>query len=146
MASTSLPASAKEATTRVQRGRDLYAEHGDKITHEGRGVYTVPGCAGGAYRVDLAVFGGAESCSCPDHRHHREYSCKHLIAATIHRAKTTARRRRESEARRARRKQNQPMELTGGEKLTMDQIKNIGAHAVMDDGGAAAELARLVAN
>ncbi len=76
--------------TRELRGLTLYREHGEEITHERRGVYTVPGCTGrGTYTVNLAVFGGEESCNCPD----RAAVCKHLIAATIYRAKTTARRR-----------------------------------------------------
>ncbi len=77
--------------TRELRGIMLYRLRGDEITHEGRGVYLVPGCSGGSYTVDLAVFGGEESCNCPD----RAPVCKHLVAATIYRAKTTARRRRE---------------------------------------------------
>ncbi len=74
--------------TRELRGLALYRDYADEIAHEGRGVYTVPGCSGGTYTVNLAVFGGEESCSCPDHRNHPEYSCKHLVAATIYRAKT----------------------------------------------------------
>ncbi len=66
---------------------------------------------GASYRVDLAVFGGEESCDCPDRSFHPEHSCKHLIAATIYRAKTTARRRHEAEARRGARK-------AGGSNLT----------------------------
>ncbi len=57
---------------------------GAEIEHEGKGVYSVPSCSGeGSYEVDLAVFGGEESCNCPD----RERPCKHLIAASITRAK-----------------------------------------------------------
>ena len=73
--------------TRELRGLALYRDYADEIAHEGRGVYTVPGCSGGTYTVNLAVFGGEESCSCPDHRNHPEYTCKHLVAATIYRAK-----------------------------------------------------------
>ncbi len=82
-------------STREGRGIKLYREHGDEIIHEGHGVYTVPGCSGGSYRVDLAVFGGEESCSCPDHARHPEHSCKHLAAAAIFRAKARAKARRE---------------------------------------------------
>ncbi len=95
-------------TTRELRGLELYREKANEITHEGRGVYTVPGCSAtqgrGTYTVNLAVFGGKESCDCLDHRHHPECSCKHLVAVTIHRAKTTSRRRREAAARREARK------------------------------------------
>jgi hypothetical protein len=85
--------------TRELRGIKLYREHGDEIIHEGRGVYTVPGCSGGSYRVDLAVFGGEESCSCPDFtapRRNREPGepCKHLYAATIFRARSRVAARR----------------------------------------------------
>jgi uncharacterized protein YfaP (DUF2135 family) len=76
--------------TRELRGLALYREHADEITHEGHGIYTVPGCSGGTYRVDLAVFGGTESCSCPD----RATVCKHVICATIYRATARAAARR----------------------------------------------------
>jgi hypothetical protein len=81
--------------TRELRGLKLYREHGDEIIHEGHGVYTVPGCSGGTYAVDLAVFDGEQSCSCPD----RAPVCKHIICATIYRAKARARSRREQAAR-----------------------------------------------
>ncbi len=86
-------------TTRELRGLALYRERGDEIEPLGKGRYTVPGCAGGSYTVDLAVFGGEESCSCPDHARHPEYSCKHLSAAAIFRAKARAKARREQAAR-----------------------------------------------
>ncbi len=58
---------------------------GAEIEHRGKGVYSVPSCSGqGSYEVDLKVFTDEpESCNCPD----RARPCKHLIAATIHRAK-----------------------------------------------------------
>jgi hypothetical protein len=67
MATTSLPASAKEATTRVQRGRDLYAEHADEIRFE-HGSWYVPSATveGRFYAVRL---GPVERCECPDHEH-----------------------------------------------------------------------------
>ncbi len=74
---------------RVLRGRRLFEERGAEITHEGRGVYSVPSCTGKrTYRVDLGILGGEESCSCPDHQ--RGHTCKHLIAASIHRARVVA--------------------------------------------------------
>jgi hypothetical protein len=87
--------------TRELRGLALFRDHGAEIIHEGHGVYAVPGCSGGSYTVDLAVFGGEESCSCPDHARHPKYSCKHLIAATISRAKSRAKARREQRKRTA---------------------------------------------
>ncbi len=80
--------------TRELRGLALYRDHGGEITPEGHGIYSVPGCSGGSYRVNLAVFGGEETCTCPDHARHPEYSCKHLIAATTYRAKSRAKARR----------------------------------------------------
>ncbi len=65
---------------------------GQEIEHQGHGKYTVPSCSGeGSYEVDLKVFTDEpESCSCPD----RERPCKHLVAATIFRAKARTRARR----------------------------------------------------
>ncbi len=79
--------------TRELRGLKLFRDLGAQIIHEGHGVYTVPGCSGGTYRVDLAVFGGEESCSCPDHNRHPEKTCKHIFAATVARAKARMRAR-----------------------------------------------------
>ncbi len=93
MASTSLAHPARpeytvpEATrARVARGLALYRERAGEIEPQGRGIYTVPGCRGGAYTVNLAVLGGEESCSCPDFRRHKT-PCKHVFAATLFRAK-----------------------------------------------------------
>ncbi len=89
---------------RAMRGLALWGSPlGAEIEHEGRGRYSVPSCSGqGTYTADLAVFGGEEGCNCPD----RERPCKHLVAATIHRAKARTRARREqaerTEARAAR--------------------------------------------
>jgi len=89
--------SAPPPTTRELRGLALYREHGGEIIHEGRGVYIVPGCSRGSYLVDLAVFDGEQSCSCPD----RAPVCKHIICATIYRAKSRAKARREQHQRTA---------------------------------------------
>jgi hypothetical protein len=73
---------------RVFRGIALWSVLGEEIEPQGRGVYSVPSCTteGVTYTVDLAVFGGEESCTCPA----KERLCKHLVAATIHRAKARA--------------------------------------------------------
>ncbi len=86
MANTSLPASAKEATTRVQRGRDLYTEHADEIKFED-GVWFVPSQheATSVYEVTLGRKG--EFCECKDFEFRGE-ACKHILAATIAHAKT----------------------------------------------------------
>ena len=75
--------------TRELRGLALYVSHG---------VYIVPGCSGGTYTVDLAAFGGEESCNCPDYQRHKE-PCKHVYAGTIYRSKARAKARREQAAR-----------------------------------------------
>ncbi len=87
--------------TRELRGLKLYREHGDEIIHEGHGVYMVPGCSGGTYTVDLAVFTDEpETCSCPDYQRHKQ-PCKHVYAATVARAKSRAKARREQAERTA---------------------------------------------
>ena len=96
MATTSL-AHVARPSTREQRGIALYRERGDEIAPLGHGKYNVPGCTGGPYVVDLAPLGGEESCSCPDHA--KGHTCKHLIAATIYRAKRLAAHRRRSSSR-----------------------------------------------
>jgi hypothetical protein len=83
--------------TRALRGLALFRDHGAEIEPLGKGVYRVPGCSGGSYVVDLAVFGGTESCNCPD----RAPVCIHIICATIYRAKARARSRREQHQRTA---------------------------------------------
>jgi predicted nucleic acid-binding Zn ribbon protein len=107
---------AATAATRELRGIALYRDRGVEIEHEGRGIYTVPGCSEGTYTVDLAIFGGDESCSCPDHRSHPEYTCKHLIAATIFRAKVSGERRRSGSELR-------PFLFGGGSTATFTNLK-----------------------
>ncbi len=82
------------------RGLALWGDPlGREIEHQGKGVYSVPSCSGeGAYEVNLEVFTDEpESCNCPD----RARPCKHLIAATVHRAKARTRARREQAERTA---------------------------------------------
>ncbi len=82
------------------RGLALWGDPlGQEIEHEGHEKYTVPSCSGeGSYEVDLKVFTDEpESCSCPD----RERPCKHLVAATISRAKARTRALREQAERTA---------------------------------------------
>ena len=94
MAETSVAHGAHPpTTTRELRGLRLYRERGDEIEPLGHGKYRVPSCTGGQpYVVDLAPLGGDESCSCPDHA--KGHTCKHLIAATLYRAKRQAEHRR----------------------------------------------------
>ncbi len=81
--------------TRELRGLALYRERGHEIEHTGHGGYSVPGCSGGSYTVDLVPFGGEESCNCPDHQRHKQ-PCKHVYAVSLYRAKSRAKARRES--------------------------------------------------
>jgi hypothetical protein len=79
--STAQPA---HPSTRETRALELYRHHGCDIERAARGVYLVPsGSSEGTYRVDYA----AETCSCPDHAHHPERACKHILAVGILRAK-----------------------------------------------------------
>jgi uncharacterized Zn finger protein len=71
-------------STRETRALDLYRHHGRDIERVAPDVYLVPsGSSEGTYRVDYA----AESCSCPDHAHHPERACKHILAVGILNAK-----------------------------------------------------------
>jgi len=82
----SLAQPAPPSTTRVQRGRDLYAAHADGIKFE-HGAWLVPSgsVAGRFYAVRL---GPVERCECPDHEY-RGAKCQHVTAAIIARAKST---------------------------------------------------------
>jgi len=93
--------SLAQPATRELRGLALYRDHHDEIIHEGHGSYRVPGCGGGTYTVDLAVFTDEpETCSCPDYQRHKQ-TCKHVYAATVARAKSRAKARREQHQRAA---------------------------------------------
>lgn len=88
MTNTSIPQPTKD---RALRGLELYIEHSGEIEPQGRGVYTVPGCSGGSYTVDLDVFADepVETCSCPDFARHHD-TCKHIAFATVFRARSRA--------------------------------------------------------
>ena len=75
--------------TRELRGIALFRDHGDEIERVYPFVYRVPSCSGEAtYTVHLSP---RERCECPDHARHPEYSCKHIIACTLKRAKSRTR-------------------------------------------------------
>jgi hypothetical protein len=80
----------KETVT--EKALRLYPEK--TIEPLGHGKYAVEGTAE-TYTVDLAVFGGAETCKCPATK-----PCYHVVMATIYRAKITTKRRAEARARR----------------------------------------------
>ncbi len=82
MDTTSVDQATRE---RVLRGIALH--EGSGIEHVGHGVYEVAGTEGWVYTVDLAPFGGAESCGCKDRHYRPGLTCKHLAAASIFAAK-----------------------------------------------------------
>ncbi len=86
MATISLPAPREEATTRVQRGCNLYAELWAEFRFE-HGSWFLPSATveGRFYAVRL---GPVERCECSDHEY-RGAKCLHVTAATIVRAKST---------------------------------------------------------
>ncbi len=101
MKSLAQPAPPPAKLTREARGLALAVERGAEIESIGKGRYSVPGCSGGVYEVDLAVFTDElETCSCPDYQRHKQ-KCKHVYAATVTRAKSRAKARREQHQRAA---------------------------------------------
>jgi len=88
MAVKSLAGSPPESTSRIERGRRLYAEHGDEIRFD-EGVWLVPSRhdATSVYEVTLGRRG--EYCECKDFEYRSPAAgCVHIIAATLRRAKT----------------------------------------------------------
>ena len=87
MIKESVARSGQEPQTRIERGRRLYAEHADSIRFES-GVWFVPSEheATSVYETTLGRRG--EFCECADFEHRGE-SCKHIVAATIAKAKST---------------------------------------------------------
>ncbi len=87
MTNTSLPASAKEATTRVERGRQLWEEHGTEIRFED-GVWFIPSQSDLTSVYEVVLGRRGESCECAAYAY-QSGSCKHIYAATIAKAKST---------------------------------------------------------
>ena len=73
-------------TTREQRGLALYREHADAIRFE-HGVWLVPSQHDATSVYGVTIGRRGESCECRD-RGHRGAACKHVVAATVARAKT----------------------------------------------------------
>jgi len=83
MTVTTSVAPATRPDTRESRALELYRTRGREIVLVDVYTYEVPSCSGLApYIVDLAE----ETCSCPDFSMRRE-NCKHILAASIKRAK-----------------------------------------------------------
>jgi SWIM zinc finger len=89
MATTSLPASREEATTRVQRGRGLYAERWAEFRFDpDEKVWLVPSQHDGTSVYEVVLGRRGESCECRDFEF-RGGPCLHIYAATIAKSKTT---------------------------------------------------------
>jgi SWIM zinc finger len=85
MAEIIIARSAQEYT-RVQRGRQLFAERGDEFRHD-HGIWWIPSCSGSSvYGVRL---GPVEVCECRGFGY-RGSRCKHIVAASVAQAKSRA--------------------------------------------------------
>jgi hypothetical protein len=75
-------------TTREQRGLELYREHADAIRFDAaERVWLVPSQHDSTSVYEVTLGRRGESCECRDHGR-RGATCKHIVAATIARAKT----------------------------------------------------------
>ncbi len=86
MSNDSLARSGQKSTVeRINRGRALFEAHGAAIMFLENDVWSVPTSngSGEAYLVNLRT----ERCDCRDFEH-RAATCKHIVAATIARAKS----------------------------------------------------------
>src|SRR5687767_386097 len=93
MTTTTIPKWAA-TDTRADRGLALYRDRSHEIRRFGTGLYRVPSCSGeGFYTVDYLE----EWCNCPDHSHHPETSCKHILAVSVLTAKLRHRRPHEQD-------------------------------------------------
>jgi hypothetical protein len=88
MATISVPVDRRDITTeRIERGLDLYRQHGDEIERLAEDIYLVPSQDGTTtHRVQ---YGEHEFCSCPDHQF-RGLNCCHIYAVGIALAKRRA--------------------------------------------------------
>jgi hypothetical protein len=85
----SLAHPAQEPQNRIDRGRRLYADRSNEVRFED-GVWFVPSEheATSVYEITLGRRG--ESCECQDFEiRNPEGGCKHIVAATIAKAKST---------------------------------------------------------
>lgn len=87
MATTSVQRDERQST-RELRGLALYEEHGSEITFED-GVWFVPSQHNATSVYEVVIGRRGEFCECADFEHRGQSSaCKHIVAATIARAKT----------------------------------------------------------
>jgi SWIM zinc finger len=73
-------------SARELRGLQLYREHAEEICFEDS-VWLVPSKSDGTSVYEVVISCRGESCECADHER-RGIACKHIVAATIARAKT----------------------------------------------------------
>ncbi|MDP8951316.1 MAG: SWIM zinc finger domain-containing protein [Actinomycetota bacterium] len=77
-------------TTREARGLALYREHADEIRYDAQErVWLVPSQSAGTSVYEVTIGPRGESCECIDFEFHgHQQPCKHIVAATIARAKS----------------------------------------------------------
>jgi hypothetical protein len=76
--------------TREQRGLALWREHAEEIRYDAaERVWLVPSQHDSTSVYEVSIGRRGESCECRDHGR-RGATCKHIVAATIARAKTAA--------------------------------------------------------
>lgn len=74
------------STTIVERGRELYRQHSGEITFED-GVWLIPSQHDVTSVYEVRLGRNGEDCECEDFEH-RHQACKHIVCATIARAKS----------------------------------------------------------
>ncbi len=90
MTNTTLPQPTPQPNTREQRGLALWREHADAIRFDAaERVWLVPSQHNSTSVYEVTIGRKGESCECRDHGL-RGTTCKHIVAATIARAKTAA--------------------------------------------------------
>ncbi len=89
MIEQSLAQPAHQSTTRVDRGRQLWEEHANEIRFDAAGgVWLVPSQHEGTSVYEVTLGHRGEFCECADFEFRGE-ACKHILAATIARVKST---------------------------------------------------------
>lgn len=79
-------ATIQAATTREERGLQLFLDHSGEIWRVEPHVYRVPSCSGDTVYL-VVTRRGHEFCPCPDH-YYQGGRCKHLVGAHTFRAKS----------------------------------------------------------
>jgi hypothetical protein len=79
-----------QPNSRIERGRKLFAEHADAIRFDPvEKVWLVPSHNDATSLYEVTLSRRREYCECADFKHcSPEGGCKHIVAATLKRAKT----------------------------------------------------------